>query len=156
MSSIDQALAAVDATCPPMTSSEPDYYVDGHRNGSRDKENVTPTNKHKENVDSNLIDALVRKVNQAITPPSNSSKDRIHDLNRRQEGTAFDTRRILDGLPPVVNHNINHSEYDDILPVEMSMASIDYLKRHNLLPSSRNNKHDNGYRSNIGGRRSLD
>ena len=63
MDSIDQALAAVDAHCPPMTSSEPDYH--GANGG---KENVSPINRHKESVDPALIDALVRKVNHAITP----------------------------------------------------------------------------------------
>ena len=135
MNSIDQALAAVDAHCPPMTSSEPDYCIEG-----RDKENINPINRHKESVDPVLIDALVKRVNHAITPPSNT-KGRIHDLQQRVEGPAFDKRRILDGLPPI----ISNTERDDLLPVEMSVASMDYLRRHDLLTSSRNDHPFNGH-----------
>lgn len=149
MSSIDQALAAVDASCPPMTSSEPDYYDNSHGNGG--KENISPGSKHKENVDPVLIDALVKKVNHAITPPSNTGKDRIRNLYRTREKSVFDTRKILDGLPPVVNHNANNNGHDDSLPVEMSMASMDYLRRHNLLPPR-----NDCYRSGAGSRRSFD
>lgn len=164
MSSIDQALAAVDASCPPMTSSEPDYYYnDNYSGGNRDRENISPINRNKESVNPVLIDALVKKVNQAITPPSNTNKDRDHDLHRGREGMVFDTRRILDGLPPVVNHNTNHPERDDFLPTEMSMASIDYLRRHNLLLSrrsiqdTRKGDYNDSYRSGTGTtRRSLD
>ena len=93
MNSIDQALAAVDVHCPSMTSSEPDYC-----NEDRGKENISPINRHKDNVDPVLIDALVKRVNHAITPSSNT-KGRIHDLRQGREGTAFDRRRILGGLP---------------------------------------------------------
>ena len=136
MNSIDQALAAVDAHCPPMTSSEPDYCTEG-----RDKENISPISRHKESVDPALIDALVKRVNHAITPPSNT-KGRICDLQQKVEGTVFDKRRILDGLPPI----ISNSERDDLLPVEMSVASMDYLRRHNLLTSSCNGHPFNGHR----------
>ena len=61
----------------------------------------------------------------------------------------FDKRRILDGLPL----SIKKDEHDDSLPIEMSVASMDYLKRHNLL-SPRGD--DRRHRGNVGGKRSFD
>lgn len=139
MSSIEQALAAVESTCPP--SSEADQYESTRKQAHNqwlsqkdhdqnlmifEKENRTPAARCHHTASANPmksspLDDLVGKINRVISPEHSKS---VTPLMRRM---LFP--------PPTQNRNVANAAVQEEECEGMSMATLDYLRRHDLLPA---------------------
>lgn len=140
MSSIDQALAAVESNCPPSSEADqhesatkqahtqwPSQMEHGRNLMIFEKENKTPPAAPRHlrapanPTKSSPLDDLVGKINRVISPEHSKSTTPL-------------MRRMLFSSPTQGNTAGNAAGQDEECE-GMSVATLDYLRRHDLLPA---------------------